>query len=613
MHRGADGIAPGRAPILTDLSERGEATALLFFGIIGLRVDPKDLHPLINFAGAERARAAFAVGAHRRTVRCLQFAGKLVGGYNLDAPDARLPRYRPVRGNHLPLTGAPDCADAPDQQFIGVAGGFGKVALDIIAVEVLRVAVHPMIKHNDDAPSALPGRILPQQQNQLRFIIAVGQIQIRHLSNQVVPIDKQWHTLDCTTHTQVVTAVCNNYSQTRVPSANDFLTEARIPWRKPVDRRIYVSVCPYTDRCESITMPGTDIYEQPVQPDEQAYRRNYRQDQARRWGSVLLLVGIIWLVFELVSHTLFLGSGFGFVERTQRLEETVTGEALVVDVVGDDVSLVRGNGPEMQIEVVKHAFGWNGAAAERALADLDLTIDEHGNSVHITGPRTTGFFIGRRPYVSLNIALPTDTQFTITTTNGDLLLADVTGDGTLETTNGTISGEDTRGTLTLKTTNGDIELERHHGSLVIETINGDVTAEEGRITRVVADSVNGDFTFVGITGLLDVTTVAGDIDIEDARAIQLDLESTSGDLEFAGSLAATGPQRVTSIAGDITLRLPASVSLQLDVGTLSGEIETDLELQQATYERRQVRGRLGTGDTLLHVNTTSGDIDIAAD
>jgi hypothetical protein len=360
-------------------------------------------------------------------------------------------------------------------------------------------------------------------------------------------------------------------------------------------------------------MPGTDIYEQPVQADEQTYRRRYRQDQARRWGSVLLLVGIIWLVFELVSRTFFLGSVFGFVERTQRLEETVTGEALVVDVVGDDVSLMRGSGPEIQIEVVKHAFGWNGAAAERALADLDLTIDERGNRVHITGPRPTGLFIGRRPYVALNIALPADMPFTINTSNGDLLLTDVTGDGTLETTNGTISGADTRGDLTLKTTNGDIELENHHGALVIETINGDVTAEDGRISRVAADSVNGDITFVGVTGLLDVTTVAGDIAIEEAQAVQLDLESTSGDLAFAGNLAAASPQRVTSIAGDVTLRLPASGNLQLNAGTLSGEIETDLELHQATYERRQVRGRLGTGDTLLRVNTTSGDIDIAAD
>ncbi len=360
-------------------------------------------------------------------------------------------------------------------------------------------------------------------------------------------------------------------------------------------------------------MPGTDIYEQPVQPDEQAYRRHYRQDQARRWGSVLLLVGIVWLVFELVSHTFFLGSGFGFVERTQRLEETVTGEALVVDVIGDDVSLVRGSGPEIQIEVVKHAFGWNGAAAERALADLDLTIDERGNSVHITGPRTTGFFIGRRPYVSLNIALPVDTQVTINATNGDLLLANVVGDGTLETINGTISGADTQGSLTLKTTNGDIALENHNGSLVIETINGDVTAEDGRITRVQAGSVNGDFTFVGVTGMLDVTTVSGDIVVEDAQAVQLGLESTSGNLEFAGSLAATGPQRITSIAGDVALRLPATGNLRLDVTTLSGDIETDIELQQATYERRQVRGRLGAGDTLLRVTTTSGDITIVAD
>jgi hypothetical protein len=360
-------------------------------------------------------------------------------------------------------------------------------------------------------------------------------------------------------------------------------------------------------------MPGTEVYDQPVQTNEQEYRRHYRQDQARRWGSVLLLVGLIWLVFELVSRTPLLGSGFGFVEHTQRLEQTVTGEAVVVDVIGDDVSLVQGSGSEMQIEVVKHAFGWSGAAAERAVADLDLTIDERGNTVHITGPRTTGFFIGRQPYVSLNIAVPADTQFTINSTNGDLTLVDVAGDGMLETVNGSISGEDTQGSLTLNTTNGNINLERHNGSLLIETINGDVTAEDGRISQIQASSVNGDFEFVGITGRLDVTTVSGDIEVEDARAVQLDLESTSGNLEFAGSLDTASPQRITNIAGDVTLRLPATVNLQLDASTLSGEIETDIELHQAIYERRQVRGQFGAGDTLLRITTTSGDIAIEAD
>lgn len=360
-------------------------------------------------------------------------------------------------------------------------------------------------------------------------------------------------------------------------------------------------------------MPVTENYDQALQAEEQAYRQRRHKDQSRRWGSILLLIGIVWLVFALTQQVFLGANSFGAVEQTQPIEATFTATGLVVDLVGGDVRLVRGAGPAIQIEATKHAFGWNTAAAEQALQDLDLTIDQRGDTVHVTGPRATGLGMGRTPYVSLRISLPSNTRFDVENIDGDLVVEAVIGDGEVVTTNGDISIENTQGSLTLKTTNGTIELDQHRGALVIETINGDITIEDSDLRQLQVNSVDGDISLEGVTGLLNVLTVAGDIEVKAARAARLDLESTSGDVEFAGSLAPEGPQRVMSIAGDVNLRLPAASNLQLVASTLSGDLEADVTLHEAERERRQVRGVLGAGGPLLQVTSTSGDVAIEID
>lgn len=354
-------------------------------------------------------------------------------------------------------------------------------------------------------------------------------------------------------------------------------------------------------------------YEQPELPDESYYRNRARQDQARRWGRVLLVIGIIWLVFELTGRGAFFRAGLGFVEQTQRVEQTLAGHTLKVDVGSDDVELVHSDGADIRIEATKHAFGWNSAAVERELQDIALQIQHNDGIVQVGTQRQPGWWFGRAPYTRLRIAVPDTTRLDIQSISGDLHIRNVTGDGSLTTTSGDIRAENTQGHLAVKTTNGDIRLDQHQGALAIETVNGDVELKGGQARDVTASSINGDLTLEGVSGKLMVNTISGEVRVDDAQEVQLNVESTNGDLDFRGSLASNGPQRITNISGDVRLRLPSTSNVRLDVNTLSGDLETNLALRNLVQTRRELRGVLGAGAATLEVNTTSGDVHIQAD
>lgn len=345
-------------------------------------------------------------------------------------------------------------------------------------------------------------------------------------------------------------------------------------------------------------------------PDEQYYSE--RGEQGRRWGAILLVAGVVWLVFELTSRGSLFGMGLGFVERSRPIApQTFTVERVVVSGVNDDIELVGTDGEEVLVEGTIHGFGWNGGSAQSALDQIDVVVEQRGRTlnVEVRRPRTLTAFIGRAPYVELRLALPPGLRIEASTVSGDLALAEVEADGKLSTVSGTIVADQTRGDLTVSTTSGEIELADHSGPLALNSISGDMTAS-GEIERPRVETVSGDVELAGVSGPAEVSSISGSILIDDARAARLKLESTSGDIEVAGGLLAGEASTITNISGDVTVALDNPRDLRLEVSTISGDLESDLDLRDLVSERRRLAGVVGDGSASLIISTTSGDVSV---
>lgn len=339
-------------------------------------------------------------------------------------------------------------------------------------------------------------------------------------------------------------------------------------------------------------------------PDEPYYRRG---EQARRWGGILLLIGVVWLVFALGSRApLF---GVGFVERTATTgPQSYAVERVVVTGVADNVELVGWSGDEVQVEAVKHGFGWNGGAAQEALEQLEVIFTPQGETLTIEVRRPIGAIIGRGPYADLRIALPAGAAVEARVVSGEIAVEEVRGELTLGSVTGDMATEDTQGSLTISTTSGDVEVRDHNGPVVAESVSGDVELV-GALESPRVQTVSGDAALEGVTGRAELSSISGNLRVAGDQLEALSLESTSGDIAVEAGLAEGSASQISNISGDVAVTLFSPESLRLDVSTTSGDLSSDLP--GLSEERRSLRGTIGAGGADLTINTTSGDVTVS--
>ncbi|NJN18703.1 MAG: DUF4097 domain-containing protein [Oscillochloris sp.] len=345
-------------------------------------------------------------------------------------------------------------------------------------------------------------------------------------------------------------------------------------------------------------------------PNEPYYRGG---NQTRRWGGLLVLAGVIWLVFALVGRGPLFGFGFGTTERSAVIP-AATYDVTAVRVIGvnDNIRLIGWSGEAVQLTGTRYGYGWNAGAAGDALEAIDVVVKQDGDQLLIEVQREPGLqmFAGRSPYAVLELSVPAGVAVSASTVNGEISGENVRGDLQLESINGEIEVDGIIGNVSLNTTNGDVELSALRGALTSETISGDLSAS-GDIRGAQIATVNGTVELQGASGTIEINSINGDIVLEDLHDAVLNIESTNGDIVLEGSLARTGESGVSNISGDIEAELSAPDGITFAASTVSGELQSDLELRERNEGRRALSGVIGEGAATLRLNTTSGDISLA--
>lgn len=163
----------------------------------------------------------------------------------------------------------------------------------------------------------------------------------------------------------------------------------------------------------------------------------------------------------------------------------------------------------------------------------------------------------------------------VTTSNGAITAAMISGDAELRSSNGQIRATDVTGGLTADSSNGVIVAERIGGTCRLETSNGRIEARE--ISGIEAVSSNGSIAVV-------------------AR-----------------------PRADESIAlrtsnGSISIRVPESIQGTLDLTTSNGSIDTKLgpvKLTNASWARTRVRAEMnGGGAGGIRATSSNGSIRV---
>ncbi|MEU3860901.1 DUF4097 family beta strand repeat-containing protein [Streptomyces sp. NPDC028722] len=147
------------------------------------------------------------------------------------------------------------------------------------------------------------------------------------------------------------------------------------------------------------------------------------------------------------------------------------------------------------------------------------------------------------------------------------------------------------------------------GPVDVKGVTGDTTLV-GVSGPVRADTVSGNLEAQAVTGDLRFHSVSGDLTVVDGSGPSVRAESVTGSMIV--DLDPDGPTEVglTSVSGEIAIRLPHPADATVEANTASGTISNAFDglRVQGQWGAHKVSGRLGAGTGRLRATTVSGSI-----
>jgi len=256
----------------------------------------------------------------------------------------------------------------------------------------------------------------------------------------------------------------------------------------------------------------------------------------------------------------------------------VSGKASLTLGTGDASVELRSCGECREIRV---SVDWR----DRKVSDFE--VHEFQSSSHVN------FELKEKPHMGIHIVTghfrepkvtvetPAELDLEARTSDGSLTIAGINGSLELHTSDGSVDVSDVGGSLRLTASDGSIRIHNVTGTLESRTSDGSV-------------SIDGKFTG------LQVHTGDGRLDVTVAEGSNL-----------------TTPSRIEGSDGHMTVRLPRTLAVDLDVHTSDGGIDCQLPLTMDGYNSahssgHNLRGHLNGGGTSLAIHASDGNVTIAA-
>ncbi|WP_435111233.1 DUF4097 family beta strand repeat-containing protein [Nocardiopsis synnemataformans] len=173
---------------------------------------------------------------------------------------------------------------------------------------------------------------------------------------------------------------------------------------------------------------------------------------------------------------------------------------------------------------------------------------------------------------TVNLRLPKDCPVEVSTVSAPIVAAGLSARSQLRTATGEITLDDTSGETEINTVSGSTAVRDPHGSLKFNSVSGQLAVAGGRLSALSAKTV-------------------------------------SGQLLADTGVAPAGRVRLTSISGEIALRVPSETSATVELRTAAAPAKSDFGLDRRSAPARTVlSGRIGSGvdPASITINSASG-------
>jgi DUF4097 and DUF4098 domain-containing protein YvlB len=181
--------------------------------------------------------------------------------------------------------------------------------------------------------------------------------------------------------------------------------------------------------------------------------------------------------------------------------------------------------------------------------------------------------------VVISIALPAGAEVEAGTVSGDGMVSGTSGHTRLNTVSGSVLADATSGNLAVNTVSGEVIARNHRGVLTARSVSGEVTAS-GEFSNIRANTVSGDLSFDlhGFTQDFGANSVSGDVTIRLPHDVGVDIiaKSATGAVVIDDQQYPQPGGTVQTIAGpDTQLMLVRTNSVSGKTSIFHGRPATD--------------------------------------
>lgn len=241
--------------------------------------------------------------------------------------------------------------------------------------------------------------------------------------------------------------------------------------------------------------------------------------------------------------------------ETRRIEPR---DATTLRIAGDvgDVTVRGEDRDDVRADIVKQSSSVRGD-----VSDLELVTERTDDTLRL---RSEGHdsppLLGSPPSLDMDLVVPRSLRVAaITTTTGDVDVADVGGDLRADTNTGDVTAARVTGTVTAEANTGDITVRDPDALGDVGTNTGDVSADAPAIDGATAVTANTGDIDVFVADSLDADVQAetdtGDISVADVSLSEVTREDEVSGGTLSGTLGDGGPRlRLEASTGDISIQ-----------------------------------------------------------
>ena len=299
---------------------------------------------------------------------------------------------------------------------------------------------------------------------------------------------------------------------------------------------------------------------------------------------------------------------------------------LILSVTDADVTVNTSNVSGVKVNVTVEGRDRNKAMEYYEKQNFSVALED--GTLHVVSKREKNYGGSYEWDNSINIHvminMPANVLTNIHTSDGDLIIEELTSGAKIKTSDGDIIiGEISGGDVAIQTSDGDIVADLLQGpSVSIKTSDGDLMLGELSGDVIRAQTSDGDIGVESVIGEFEARTSDGDLRIGEMVSSSAAVRTSDGDIKISN---VTGSLTVSSSDGDVELGLvdPGDISVSVGDGdalvSMPSDLSATLDVKANDVEMdsfsnfsgdvasSKVVGDLNGGGSMIRVRTSDGD------